>query len=300
MSVSERDSQRSLGAVTGSKWASGRCLTDVQRARKRAVDRARSRQHRLSTLNRIAELEDKLERVLPEICVRRSEESTAAENVNALLRTRHHANSDIQQSETQLTPVDETKITDWALTAPSGDTIETSSLPGLWQGEFECSSNRHRNGSPENLSYFNVSNLRETVGAAPPDRGLQLPKSIPLRRGDVPALWISEAIRTNNTNLLMEAQDARKVDVCLDDQINQDVLIRGVIEGWDVVKSRGKTCPLWEILRSVDYLLFWMASPITRLVMLRMIHHMLLVRISSGNLHKLYTNFPSSKPMVRG
>jgi hypothetical protein len=82
----------------------------------------------------------------------------------------------------------------------------------------------------------------------------------------------------------MEAQDARKAEVCLDNQINQDVLIRGIIEGWDIVKSRGKVCPLWEILRSIDHLLFWMASPITRLVMLRMIHHMLLVRIASGNL----------------
>jgi hypothetical protein len=285
MCVSEYDSQRSWSAVTGSKWASGRCLTDSQRARKRAVDRARSKQRRLSsTLNRIAELEVKLQSVLPEMFPSSSEQRITAEIGNGLPMTRHHANSDVQPCETRLTPSDEQGITDWALILASRDTIETSSLPSGWESEYECSSDRHHNSSQEDLTYFNAPDLRETVGVAPPARGLQLPKSIVLRRGDIPALWISEAIRSNNTSLLMEAQDARKVEVCLDDQINQDVLIRGIIEGWDVVKCRGKICPLWEILRSSDHLLFWMANPITRFVMLRMIHHMLLVRIASANL----------------
>ena len=126
-------------------------------------------------------------------------------------------------------------------------------------------------------TYLAESGFQWTMGTHPPAPSLQLPKAIALQRDDIPSLWISEAVRSRNETLLKQAQEARKVEVCLDDQMNQDVLIRGVMEGWEVVKSRVKICPLWEILRSIDHLLFWTASPVTRLVMLRMIHHMLLV-----------------------
>ncbi|KAE9367998.1 hypothetical protein N431DRAFT_514683 [Stipitochalara longipes BDJ] len=285
MSVSELDWQRSTGA--GLKWASGRRLTDAQRARKRAVDRARNKQQRLSTLNRIAELEVKLQSVLPEAPFNSSERRITTDTGTAFQRRQHHASTDVQRNETRLIPSSELETIDWPLMAASGDTVNIASLPSCWQSEYELSSNSHNNSPQEDLTHLNMSNLQRTMDVTPSAPSIHLPKSIVLRRGDIPTLWISEAVRTNNISLLMQAQDARKVEVCLEDHINQDVLIRGIIEGWEVVKSRVKVCPLWEILRSIDHLLFWMASPITRLVMLRMIHEMLLFKVSGKRLDEL-------------
>ncbi|UKZ74729.1 hypothetical protein TrVFT333_002399 [Trichoderma virens FT-333] len=47
-------------ALAGRTWSSGRRLTESQRARKRELDRIRSRQHRLAMVNRVADLEAKL------------------------------------------------------------------------------------------------------------------------------------------------------------------------------------------------------------------------------------------------
>jgi hypothetical protein len=287
MSASGIDSQRSRSTVTGSKWASGRQLTGPQRARKRAVDRARSKQQRLSTLKRIAELEAKLQSVLSETNLDDSEEGITTDNKAGFQRTGNHTNGDLHPHRPRSISSDEQRTAHWPMMAAFGDIVDISPQPSCWEGQYEPSSISHTNSSQKDLMYSNSSMLPGITDSTPPAPGLQLPRSIVLRRGDIPTLWISEAIRSNNESLLVAAQYARKVEVCLDDQINQDVLIRGIIEGWEVLKSRAKVCPLWEILRSIDYLLFWNASPVTRLVMLRMIHHMLLVRIAFRELRSV-------------
>lgn len=67
--------------------------------------------------------------------------------------------------------------------------------------------------------------------------------------------------------------------VCLDEKLNQDTLIRGVLRGWDNLQPQNRPCPLWDVLRSIDEGLFILSETTTRLSMLRAVHFMLLVRI---------------------
>lgn len=80
--------------------------------------------------------------------------------------------------------------------------------------------------------------------------------------------------------ILAQVPLARKSDICHDDRINCDMIIRAVVKGWDAVPQRGNFCPLWAILRYLDDLLFSSCSMIGRLVMLRMIHCMLFVSLN--------------------
>ena len=73
---------------------------------------------------------------------------------------------------------------------------------------------------------------------------------------------------------------AREFDIhtiCLNDQLNQDAVIRGVLEGWHVTQSRAYFCPLWSILEQTDERIFIKSGILTRFSMLRMIHLMLQV-----------------------
>ncbi|KIW79470.1 hypothetical protein Z517_06082 [Fonsecaea pedrosoi CBS 271.37] len=67
--------------------------------------------------------------------------------------------------------------------------------------------------------------------------------------------------------------------VCLDDRLNQNALIRGVLRGWDSLQPLARRCPLWDVLRNIDEGLFLLSEVTTRLSMLRAVHFMLLVRI---------------------
>jgi hypothetical protein len=102
---------------------------------------------------------------------------------------------------------------------------------------------------------------------------------------------ISTAEKTTTVRVcnleLTKAHLLRKSQVSLDDRINQDALIRAVLEGWDKVERRGNFCPLWGILRAFDNNIFWVTSPITRLVMLRMIHYMLLCQVKGETFQDL-------------
>lgn len=65
--------------------------------------------------------------------------------------------------------------------------------------------------------------------------------------------------------------------VCVDDQLNQDILIRAILEGWHILKSKTSD-PLWDIVRKMDTSINIQSGHATRLAMLRGIHQFLLVR----------------------
>ena len=65
--------------------------------------------------------------------------------------------------------------------------------------------------------------------------------------------------------------------ICLNDQLNQDAVIRGVLEGWHAIQGRAYFCPLWSILEQIDERIFIRSGILTRFSMLRMIHLMLQV-----------------------
>lgn len=68
--------------------------------------------------------------------------------------------------------------------------------------------------------------------------------------------------------------------ICLDDQLNQDAIIRGVLEGWNTLHDRVYLCPLWTLLGQIDEKVFIRSGVLTRFSMLRMIHLMHQVRLS--------------------
>ena len=69
-------------------------------------------------------------------------------------------------------------------------------------------------------------------------------------------------------------------NICLDEKSNQDILIRGVLDGWSNLDSCNQRCPLWDILREIDEGLFVLSDFMTRFSMLRAVHFLLLVRES--------------------
>lgn len=67
------------------------------------------------------------------------------------------------------------------------------------------------------------------------------------------------------------------VELCSNDQLNQDAIIRGVLEGWHTLQNRPYLCPLWSLLGQIDERIFMHSGILTRFSMLRMIHLMFLV-----------------------
>lgn len=65
--------------------------------------------------------------------------------------------------------------------------------------------------------------------------------------------------------------------VCSADHLNQDILIRAVLEGWHIMQHENYVCPLWVIIREIDASINIRSGPATRLAMLRGMHQLLLV-----------------------
>lgn len=66
-------------------------------------------------------------------------------------------------------------------------------------------------------------------------------------------------------------------EVILQEQANEDFLIRAILHGWENVECQHTRCPLRQTLRRIDDLIFRDTSDITRLVMLATIYKMLIV-----------------------
>jgi hypothetical protein len=69
--------------------------------------------------------------------------------------------------------------------------------------------------------------------------------------------------------------------VCTDDQKNQNILIRAILEGWHILQYKNNVCPLWVIIREIDVSINIRSGLATRLTMLRGIHQLLLVHVPS-------------------
>ncbi|KAJ5385701.1 hypothetical protein N7509_008242 [Penicillium cosmopolitanum] len=65
--------------------------------------------------------------------------------------------------------------------------------------------------------------------------------------------------------------------VCSADHLNQDILIRAVLEGWHILQHENNVCPLWAIVREIDAGINIRSGFATRLAMLRGMHQLLLV-----------------------
>lgn len=77
--------------------------------------------------------------------------------------------------------------------------------------------------------------------------------------------------------LLGQCSGLSMVDICSDDKLNQDAMIRGVLEGWHFIDDRAYSCPLWKIISRIDERIFIQSGVLTRLTMLSTILKMLVV-----------------------
>lgn len=123
---------------------------------------------------------------------------------------------------------------------------------------------------------------------------LQFPSSIPAkdqpptqwyRINDLPSAFIPprEQSGTNNMNYSRQANEIlcsvhalHPSQVCSDDHLNQDILIRAILQGWHTLENKTND-PIWDIVKKMDASIDIRSGLMTRLTMLRGIHQMLLV-----------------------
>ncbi|UKZ48190.1 hypothetical protein TrVGV298_002426 [Trichoderma virens] len=264
-------------ALAGRTWSSGRRLTESQRARKRELDRIRSRQHRLAMVNRVADLEAKLRLAVAgesddrsdkaDLLVQQHELSNSPRNHTGLAS----AHSFGHNSEHQMYNNSTVESDSFVLSQCSVDILPAGRR---WLGEHNTSSRDSLQNPQDESTLFTEHTSDHTGGLT---SGVQpcIFQSSPqpvLGSPLIPALLTTSALHST-TQMLAHVQQGRKAEVCVDAKLNQHLLIRAVTQGWSEVET---LCPIWKLLRFIDTLLFRGASPITRLVMLQTIHQMLL------------------------
>ena len=83
-------------------------------------------------------------------------------------------------------------------------------------------------------------------------------------------------------SMVQYVRSLRPEMVCVDDALNQDVLIRAILHGWDeALASHEVSCALWIVVRNVDSLLFRHCNIKERICILRIIHQMYLVSLKA-------------------
>ncbi|KAE8143458.1 hypothetical protein BDV38DRAFT_277478 [Aspergillus pseudotamarii] len=102
---------------------------------------------------------------------------------------------------------------------------------------------------------------------------------------------ISPSLQNSSSCMILEFTDElfaqcsglNILDICSDDKLNQDAMIRGVLEGWHFIEDRAYSCPLWKIISQIDERIFIQSGVLTRLTMLSTILKMLAAMIYQNN-----------------
>ena len=270
------------GLVSSKPWASGRTLTPAQRARKRALDNRSQRERRNKTQLRIAELEAKLEALLQEKAEKggttmgsekdsREAESQWLENIPNLIATSWDMKDCV-----------DTGI--WSFSSPD-DSITTSSPNYIDCSFSDCNSiitGASALDSTNQPVLTGTDLLQSTVCYPFPKTSVTqdtVTEPSTISSMAVQTIGACESISTTQLcNMeLSKTGHLTSNQVCQDELVNQDFIIRAVLQGWDTIEGRGCICPLWEMLHRIDDLIFCTSSNITRLVMLYTVHRMLLV-----------------------
>lgn len=109
-----------------------------------------------------------------------------------------------------------------------------------------------------------------------------------------PSLQASDSytILEFSDKVLREPSQCSILDICSDAQLNQDAIVRGVLEGWHFMENRAYSCPLWKIISQIDELIFMQSGILTRLAMLSTILKMLMVGIPylTSKSHRMHTS----------
>lgn len=94
------------------------------------------------------------------------------------------------------------------------------------------------------------------------------------------------------TTILAAVLTLQPSQISLDENVNQDVLICGVLDGWEHLQNQDWICPLWRIIQQIDLSITINSGIVTRLCMLRGMHLYLLVRFFLPWILD-FTDFPS-------
>ncbi|KAL2802331.1 hypothetical protein BJX63DRAFT_415301 [Aspergillus granulosus] len=124
---------------------------------------------------------------------------------------------------------------------------------------------------------FNMDILDEPNPLATP------PQSAPPFNAETEQTEPSQTELLGGSRLILEFTDKilgkmlgfNTLDICSSEELNQDAVIRGVLEGWHTVESRTYSCPLWKIISQIDERIFIHGGILTRLTMLSTILKML-------------------------
>ncbi|GKZ27784.1 hypothetical protein AbraIFM66951_005247 [Aspergillus brasiliensis] len=224
-------------------WSSGRTLTPAQRERKRYKDRISKRQKSERDKEGLAELQNQVDAL------------------HQLIQSHTSFGADISP---------------WVLLPDDFNLdilVPSSSSPSALQDETNPPPTPPQSAPPFN----GESEQREP---SQPDT------LVSWRKGHHgPLSNIGPSLQESGSRLILEFTDEilgttlgfTTLDICTSEELNQDAVIRGVLEGWHSVESRTYSCPLWKIIRQVDEQVFIHGGILTRLTMLSTILKMLVV-----------------------
>ncbi|KAE8375164.1 hypothetical protein BDV26DRAFT_21368 [Aspergillus bertholletiae] len=240
-------------------WSTGRVLTSAQREAKRQKDRIAKREKAQRQKDLFDDLESKI-RYLQDII---------ETHIGASGLSLDHLTSDRSS------------------TGPS--LMQSSDPPESFLGvnpAMENLKNPYISLNPASAFPATPSIISEPAGSLTPTL------TVPFFLSEVRNCRIFEL----TDELLKEVSQLNKLEICTKEELNQDAVVRGVLEGWHSLQGeRSFFCPLWSMLSKIDAQLFCQSGVLTRFSMLRMIHLMLLVEVVAVfALLPLLTSFQSN------
>lgn len=246
-------------SVPTKPWTSGRVLTPAQRERKRYKDRISKRKKQENEKESLKNLQSQvaaLQLVL----------ESQTQHGGLPLPDEGHLSSDSDRLDPGLLPV----------AMSPDDFIGSCLLP------------------PSNLHHLPLHNEPCTMLASRPSVAPFDSETTASFR-QTPGTWangssstwstIFPSLQESGTCMILEFTDEifrqcsglSALDICSDDKLNQDAMIRGVLEGWHFIGDRAYSCPLWKIISRIDERIFIRGGVLTRLTMLSTILKMLVV-----------------------
>ncbi|KAE8333356.1 hypothetical protein BDV39DRAFT_199082 [Aspergillus sergii] len=228
-------------------WSSGRVLTPAQRERKRYKDRVSKRQ-------------------------KQEKEKESLKNLHSQVAALHR----LLQSQTRLDP----GLQSMAISPE--ESIGSCPLP-----PSDIHSSLHNEEPCSTLASRPSTALFDLETAAP------FRQTLGVWGNGHSTAWstISPSLQDSSSCMILEFSDELLaqwlglsiLDICSDDKLNEDAIIRGVLEGWHFLEDRAYSCPLWKIISQIDERIFIQSGVLTRLTMLSTILKMLVAMMYQNN-----------------
>ncbi|KAF5980784.1 2-hydroxyphytanoyl lyase [Fusarium coicis] len=246
MATDSTSSPQALGALTTTRNDAN--LT--RRERKRASDRMSQQASRAKTKAYIAHLERSVARLT-------EAQSNNGPNLSEQLRQQFDEIASLKQALAQIAKLATDSITKHHGDEDVEDTIHSASRPSNLQGS------RHVPDAYNPACHPHQESLH------------RLYPSLDLNCGDKQRDYFqvfSQAIVTIESDASGHAFS--------DPEIDDDINIRAVLDGWDAARARNPFDIGWLMLQTVDEGFLWRSGAVERMAMLRVIRSMLMVKLN--------------------